>query len=110
VPGSAQTPLVVATTYDPATPYRGALRLVRDPRSARLITMRGDGHTAYGGESACIDSAVERYVNTPALPAPGTKCHQDTGFEAPSAVAALARNARAAAQNRKVLAGRVNFR
>ena len=52
VPGSAQTPLVVATTYDPATPYRGALRLVRDLGNARLITMRGDGHTAYGGESA----------------------------------------------------------
>jgi pimeloyl-ACP methyl ester carboxylesterase len=110
VPGSAQTPLVVATTYDPATPYRGALRLVRDLRNARLITMRGDGHTAYGGESACIDSAVERYVNTLALPAAGTTCHQDTGFTAPAAVAALARNARGTAnavQNRKVLAGRV---
>ena len=49
-------------------------------------------------------------MNTLALPAQGTKCHQDTGFEAPAAVAALARNARGTAdavQNRKVLAGRV---
>jgi pimeloyl-ACP methyl ester carboxylesterase len=79
------TPLVVATTYDPATPYRGALRLVRDLGDARLITMRGDGHTAYGGESACIDSAVETYMNTLALPAKGTVCTQETGFEPPAA-------------------------
>jgi hypothetical protein len=49
----------VATTYDPATPYRGAKNLVRDPGNARLLTQRGDGHTAYPGNSACIDAAVE---------------------------------------------------
>ena len=81
LPHSAPTPLVVATTYDPATPYNGALRLVHDLGNARLITMRGDGHTAYGGESACIDAAVEAYVNTLALPAEGTACTQDTPFE-----------------------------
>jgi pimeloyl-ACP methyl ester carboxylesterase len=109
IPGSAQTPLVVATTYDPATPYRGALRLVRDLGNARLITMRGDGHTAYGGESACIDSAVETYINTLALPAKGTQCRQDTPFEAAAAAAtahAAARN-RVAAENRRDIAGRV---
>ena len=30
VPHSSPTLLVVDTTYDPATPYRGAKRLVRD--------------------------------------------------------------------------------
>jgi hypothetical protein len=39
--------LVVATTYDPATPYRGAKNLIRDLGNARLLTQRGDGHTAY---------------------------------------------------------------
>ncbi len=62
IANSSPTPLVVATTYDPATPYAGALRLVRDLHNARLITMRGDGHTAYGGESACIDNAVNTYL------------------------------------------------
>ena len=81
LPNSAPTPLVVATTYDPATPYNGALRLVHDLGHARLITMRGDGHTAYGGESACIDAAVEAYLNTLALPAEGTSCTQDTPFQ-----------------------------
>ena len=96
---------MVATTYDPATPYRGALRLVRDLGNARLITMRGDGHTAYGGESACIDAAVEAYVNTLTLPAEGTSCTQDTPFE-PLAAFAKAKAA-TAADDRRVVAGRV---
>jgi hypothetical protein len=75
----------VATTYDPATPYRGAKNLVRDLGNARLLTQRGDGHTAYPGNSACIDAAVEAYVNTVTLPVPGTKCRQDVGFPAPAA-------------------------
>jgi pimeloyl-ACP methyl ester carboxylesterase len=82
-PRSSATPLVVATTYDPATPYDGALKLVRDLRRARLLTMRGDGHTAYGGNSACIDTAVEAYVNDGTLPPTGTQCPQDVGFAAP---------------------------
>ena len=80
---SAPTPLVVATRYDPATPYRGALRLVRDLGNARLLTMVGDGHTAYGNGSDCIDRAIEAYVNTLALPALGTKCRQDVPFAQP---------------------------
>jgi pimeloyl-ACP methyl ester carboxylesterase len=81
IPSSSPTPLVVATTYDPATPYRGAKSLVRDLGNARLITMRGDGHTAYGGNSACIDAAVDAYMFSGTLPAAGTKCTQDTPFE-----------------------------
>jgi pimeloyl-ACP methyl ester carboxylesterase len=73
---SSVTPLVVATTYDPATPYRGALNLVRDLDNATLVTMRGDGHTAYGGESQCVDSAVEAYINDGTLPAKDPKCVQ----------------------------------
>jgi pimeloyl-ACP methyl ester carboxylesterase len=105
VPGSSPTPLVVATTYDPATPYNGALRLVHDLGNARLITMRGDGHTAYGGESACIDAAVNAYLNTLALPAEGTSCTQDTPFLALNAFA----KAKAASQveDRHAIVGRV---
>jgi hypothetical protein len=81
---------------------------VRDLGNARLITMRGDGHTAYGGESACIDSAVETYVNTKTLPPDGTVCTQDTPFGSAAAVQPLAKTAAAAAaQNRRVTATRV---
>ena len=65
---SAPTALEVATTYDPATPYKGALRTEATLGNVRLLTMRGDGHTAYGGNSACIDDAVNAYIETLALP------------------------------------------
>jgi pimeloyl-ACP methyl ester carboxylesterase len=87
VKDSAPTPLVVATTYDPATPYRGALRLVRELGNARLLTMRGDGHTAYGGNSPCIDAAVNAYLLDGTLPAPGTSCRQEVPFEQPQLAA-----------------------
>jgi pimeloyl-ACP methyl ester carboxylesterase len=80
LPSNASTPLVVATTYDPATPYRGAKALVKDMGNARLLTMIGDGHTAYGGESACIDTAVESYLLGGTLPDAGTVCKQDVTF------------------------------
>jgi pimeloyl-ACP methyl ester carboxylesterase len=84
LPRGAPVPLVVATTYDPATPYRGARNLARELGRARVLTMRGDGHTAYG-ESACIDSRINRYVDTRVLPRKGRQCAQDTRFTAPKA-------------------------
>jgi pimeloyl-ACP methyl ester carboxylesterase len=81
VPRSSATPLVVATTYDPATPYAGALRLMQELDNARLLTMRGDGHTAYGnGSPDCIDPAIEDYLNTLKLPSSGTSCAQQIPF------------------------------
>ena len=85
---SAPTVLEVATTYDPATPYRGALRTAATLGNVRLLTMRGDGHTAYGGNSACIDDAVNQYIETLALPAVGTVCQQDVPFAAAAAATA----------------------
>lgn len=102
----APTPLVVATTYDPATPYRDALRLVRDLGKARLITMRGDGHTAYGGESHCIDKAVNEYLFTRALPPAGTVCTQQTPFESLAAQQANP-TAAAALRDRRIVTARV---
>jgi pimeloyl-ACP methyl ester carboxylesterase len=83
VPASSAPPLVIGTTYDPATPYPGAVRLVADLGNARLLTMEGDGHTAYGGKSSCIDAATDAYLIDGALPAEGTVCRQETVFEAP---------------------------
>jgi len=77
LPNDAETPLVVGTTYDPATPYVGAKAMVRQLGNARLRTMRGDGHTAYGGNSACIDDAVNAFLLAGTLPAVGTTCRQE---------------------------------
>ena len=58
------TTLVVGTRYDPATPYKEAKRLVKQLGNARLLTMTGDGHTAYDapGGSPCSDAAIEAYL------------------------------------------------
>ena len=96
LPADTATPLVVGTTYDPATPYRGAKRAVKELGNARLLTMRGDGHTAYFGNSQCIDDAVNAYVNDLVLPPVGTSCEQDVAFP-PAAQAAVTRRARRAA-------------
>jgi pimeloyl-ACP methyl ester carboxylesterase len=83
IPGGASTPLVIATTYDPATPYRGAKALVKDLGNARLLTMKGDGHTAYPGNSQCVDDAVDAYMLGGTLPADGTTCQQIAPFQQP---------------------------
>jgi pimeloyl-ACP methyl ester carboxylesterase len=88
VPASSATPLVIATTHDPATPYGGAKHLVRDQHNSRLLTMAGDGHTAYSGNSACIDRAADAYLISGVLPPRGTVCQQQVPFAAPQPVAA----------------------
>jgi pimeloyl-ACP methyl ester carboxylesterase len=86
--------LVIGTTYDPATPYSGAVAMVEAQGNARLLTMEGDGHTAYGGNSTCIDAATEAYLVDLVLPAEGTVCQQEVPFvalePAPAGAAALA--------------------
>ncbi|MFI1168369.1 alpha/beta fold hydrolase [Streptomyces sp. NPDC020801] len=66
--------VVVGTTRDPATPYRWAQSLSRQLSSARLLTYDGDGHTAYGRGSRCIDSAIDTYLLHGTPPAPGKRC------------------------------------
>jgi pimeloyl-ACP methyl ester carboxylesterase len=80
---SSPAPLVIGTTHDPATPYAGSTALVEQQGNARLLTMDGDGHTAYGGNSACIDRATEAYLTDLTLPAEGTVCVQEVPFVAP---------------------------
>lgn len=66
--------LVVGTTRDPATPYPWAESLASQLSSATLLTYVGDGHTAYGRGSACIDSAIDRYLLQGAPPEKGKRC------------------------------------
>ena len=93
LPATSPAPLVIGTTYDPATPYTGAVALVEAQGNARLLTMAGDGHTAYGGNSACIDSATDAYLFGQTLPAAGTVCQQEVRVTAPADVPAAAATA-----------------
>ncbi|GES30977.1 alpha/beta hydrolase [Streptomyces angustmyceticus] len=54
--------LVVGTTRDPATPYIWAKALASQLSSATLLTYDGDGHTAYGRGSTCIDNTINAYL------------------------------------------------
>jgi pimeloyl-ACP methyl ester carboxylesterase len=66
--------LIVGTTYDPATPYAWAKALTRQLPTSTLLTYQGDGHTAFGGSSRCVDDAVTSYLLTGTPPAAGTVC------------------------------------
>ncbi|MFG2293517.1 alpha/beta hydrolase [Streptomyces sp. NPDC048603] len=66
--------VVVGTTRDPATPYKWAQGLAGQLDSGVLLTYDGDGHTAYGRGSDCIDTAINRYLLEGTAPADGKKC------------------------------------
>ncbi|ARP74171.1 alpha/beta hydrolase [Streptomyces pluripotens] len=66
--------VVVGTTRDPATPYRWAQSLARQLSSGHLLTYIGDGHTAYGRGSTCIDTAINTYLLHGTPPTTGKRC------------------------------------
>jgi pimeloyl-ACP methyl ester carboxylesterase len=66
--------LVVGTIRDPATPYAWAVSLANQLSSGHLLTYDGDGHTAYGRGSDCIDTAVNTYLLDGKVPPNGKKC------------------------------------
>ncbi|MGF1663083.1 MAG: alpha/beta hydrolase [Kineosporiaceae bacterium] len=73
--------LVVGNTFDPATPYSGSLAMTEQLGNAELLTLDGDGHTAYGGNSTCIDDAVDAFLVDGTVPAAGTVCEYDPDQE-----------------------------
>ncbi|MEU6987045.1 alpha/beta hydrolase [Streptomyces sp. NPDC046324] len=66
--------VVVGTTRDPATPYKWAQSLADQLASGTLLTYEGDGHTAYGRGSDCIDSAINTYLLEGTVPKDGKRC------------------------------------
>ncbi|MFJ5138067.1 alpha/beta hydrolase [Streptomyces sp. NPDC088707] len=66
--------LVVGTTRDPATPYKWAQSLAGQLSSGTLLTYEGDGHTAYGRGSDCVDTAINTYLLDGTPPAEGKRC------------------------------------
>src|SRR3954471_6904487 len=65
--------LVLGTTGDPATPYENAEGMARQLESGVLVTLEGEGHTAYG-QSACVRSKVQAYLVNGTVPEDGTRC------------------------------------
>ncbi|MEV0527133.1 alpha/beta hydrolase [Streptomyces sp. NPDC050439] len=68
--------VVVGTTRDPATPYRWAEALADQLSSGKLLTYEGDGHTAYGRGSKCVDSTINAYLLDGKAPDDGKRCSQ----------------------------------
>ncbi|MEU0128250.1 alpha/beta hydrolase [Streptomyces sp. NPDC006289] len=66
--------VVVGTTRDPATPYKWAEALADQLSSGVLLTYEGDGHTAFGRGSDCIDTAINTYLLDGTPPKDGKKC------------------------------------
>ena len=66
--------LIVGTRFDPATPYAWAQALNKQLTTSTLLTYEGNGHTAFGSNSRCIDSAVNDYLLRGIVPATGKTC------------------------------------
>lgn len=72
--GSAKI-LVLGTTGDPATPYADAVALANEVlANAQLVTYNGEGHTAYGRESSCINKTVDAYFIENVVPTEDPNC------------------------------------
>ena len=66
--------LVIGTTRDPATPMVWAEAMASQLESGVLIRRDGDGHTGYHAGNECVDTAVEDYLVTGAVPEDGLSC------------------------------------
>jgi pimeloyl-ACP methyl ester carboxylesterase len=65
--------LVIGTPNDPATPYASAKVLASTLASGRLLTWRGEGHTAYP-KTRCVTAAVDAYLIDLTVPAANATC------------------------------------
>ncbi len=69
------TILVVGTTKDPATPYSQAVRLAHNIlANGFLVTYNGDGHTAYGRGSTCVNNTVDNFLVDGTVPGKDPNC------------------------------------
>ena len=67
--------MVVGTTGDPATPYAQAVSLANDVlENGVLVTFNGEGHTAYGQGSKCVNDTVDNYFIRNVVPAEDPNC------------------------------------
>jgi len=71
--------LIVAATYDPATPLKWGRAVARQLPNSVLLIREGDGHTSYANDNLCIDRAVDAFLLSadpvkPDLPVNGKRC------------------------------------
>ncbi|GAA2607723.1 alpha/beta hydrolase [Actinomadura fulvescens] len=66
--------LVIGTLRDPATPYKWAQSLAAQLDSGVLLSLDGDGHTAYLQGNPCITKATDQYLVTAKPPKDGLVC------------------------------------
>lgn len=66
--------LILGTTHDPATPVRWARSLAEQMASGVYLEWQGDGHTAHGRGSACVDDIVDRFYLEGTVPVDASVC------------------------------------
>ena len=69
--------LVIGNTTDPFLPLQDAIAMTSQLANARLLVVRGYGHTALLNPSTCASNYMTAYFRTGALPPKGTFCRQD---------------------------------
>jgi pimeloyl-ACP methyl ester carboxylesterase len=69
--------VVVGTTGDPATPYDNAVQAANILPGARLITVKGYGHTELANPSTCAQNLIAAYLVNGVLPSRGATCAQN---------------------------------
>jgi pimeloyl-ACP methyl ester carboxylesterase len=69
--------LVINNTNDSATPLHNAIAMTHDLADARLLVVKGYGHTAFLNPSTCAGNYMTTYFLTGALPPKGTVCSQN---------------------------------
>ena len=73
---TAGTILVIGNTGDPVTPYQESVAMAHDLGRARLLSVKGFGHTEFFNPSECASNYEFRYLTTGKLPPQGTVCPQ----------------------------------
>jgi pimeloyl-ACP methyl ester carboxylesterase len=71
--------LVIGATFDTQDPYQWSLDMAGQLQSGVLLTREGNGHPSYL-ESGCVENAVNAYLLTLTLPAPGLVCPSTGGL------------------------------
>jgi pimeloyl-ACP methyl ester carboxylesterase len=69
--------LLVGITGDSQLPYKDDLAMAHDLARARLLTVRGYGHTEIANPSTCATNYELSYLQNGTLPPAGTTCQQD---------------------------------
>ena len=69
--------LVVGNTADPATPYVNSVGIASQLSRARLLTVKGWGHTELLNPSACANRYITLYLLHRTLPPAHTVCQQN---------------------------------